>query len=67
VWAGIGAYRMSPAQTVRHITAARAAGSHGIVLFSYDSLLASDARFHALEAIGRAAFADAGVPVASSK
>ena len=38
VWAGIGAYRLSPAQTVENILAARKLGAAGFVLFSYDSL-----------------------------
>ena len=38
VWAGIGAYRLTPAQTVENIEAARKLGAAGIVLFSYDSL-----------------------------
>jgi hypothetical protein len=56
VWAGIGAYRLTPAQTIDHIAAARSAGAAGIVLFSYDSLAESTAR-DPLGAIGRAAFA----------
>lgn len=38
VWAGIGAYRLSPSQTVDDIQTARKLGAAGIVLFSYDSL-----------------------------
>ena len=38
VWAGIGAYRLSPAQTIGNIHAARRLGAAGVVLFSYDSL-----------------------------
>src|SRR5688500_7524740 len=38
VWAGIGAYQLSPSATVEHIRAARQLGSEGIVLFSYDNL-----------------------------
>jgi uncharacterized lipoprotein YddW (UPF0748 family) len=58
VWAGIGAYRLTPAQTIDHIAAARSAGAAGIVLFSYDSLLESPAR-DPLGDIGRVAFAPA--------
>ena len=36
VWAGIGAYRISPESTVEKINAARLLGSEGIILFSYD-------------------------------
>jgi uncharacterized lipoprotein YddW (UPF0748 family) len=38
IWAGIGAYRLTPAQTVENIQAARKLGAAGFVLFSYDSL-----------------------------
>ena len=38
IWAGIGAYRLSPAQTIENIQAARRLGTGGFVLFSYDSL-----------------------------
>jgi uncharacterized lipoprotein YddW (UPF0748 family) len=58
VWAGIGAYRLTPAQTIEHIQAARRLGAAGFVLFSYDSLTgpkppASDY----LATVSRAAFA----------
>jgi uncharacterized lipoprotein YddW (UPF0748 family) len=58
--AGIGAYRLDSAETVSHIRAARAAGAHGIALFSYDSLSPP-----ALRTIGRAAFAERPDAVAS--
>jgi uncharacterized lipoprotein YddW (UPF0748 family) len=38
VWAGIGAYRLSPAEVVTNIEAARRLGVEGISLFSYDNL-----------------------------
>ena len=38
VWAGIGAYRLSAAETVENIQSARRAGAAGISLFSYDNL-----------------------------
>jgi uncharacterized lipoprotein YddW (UPF0748 family) len=38
VWAGIGAYRLSPPETVVNIEAARRLNAQGIVLFSYDNL-----------------------------
>ena len=38
VWAGIGAYRLTPTQTIDNINAARKLGTAGFVLFSYDSL-----------------------------
>jgi uncharacterized lipoprotein YddW (UPF0748 family) len=38
VWAGIGAFQLSPGETVTHIRAARQLGVEGVVLFSYDNL-----------------------------
>jgi uncharacterized lipoprotein YddW (UPF0748 family) len=58
VWAGIGAYRLTSAQTIDHISAARQAGAAGVVLFSYDSLVESTSR-DVLGDIGRVAFAPA--------
>ena len=52
VWAGIGAYQLSPAATVENIRAARQLGAEGIVLFSYDNL---DARY--IESVSKEAFA----------
>jgi uncharacterized lipoprotein YddW (UPF0748 family) len=60
VWAGIGAYRLSPVQTVENIQTARRLGTAGIVLFSYDSL--TDPRQAApdyLGVVGRSAFLQA--------
>jgi uncharacterized lipoprotein YddW (UPF0748 family) len=54
VWAGIGAYRLSPAQTVANIETARRLGAAGIVLFSYDSLAPRGLDY--LASISRAAF-----------
>ena len=59
VWAGIGAYRLSPAQTIENIQTARRLGAAGVILFSYDSL--TDPRASApdyLALVGRGAFAD---------
>jgi len=59
VWAGIGAYRLSPAQTIANINTARRLGADGIILFSYDSLI--NPRQTApdyLPTVGRAAFPD---------
>lgn len=58
VWAGIGAYRLTPAQTVDHIRATRKLGVAGFALFSYDSLTGPTppARDY-LETVSRAAFA----------
>lgn len=65
VWAGIGAYRLSPTQTVANIRTARRLGATGIVLFSYDSMTnprQSAPDYLALVARGafRAETADAG-------
>lgn len=57
IWAGIGAYRLSPSQTVANIRTARRLGAAGVILFSYDSL--SDPRLSApnyLAQVARAAF-----------
>jgi uncharacterized lipoprotein YddW (UPF0748 family) len=64
IWAGIGAYRLPPAQTVENIETARRLGAAGIVLFSYDSLI--DPRQSApdyMAVIGRSAF---GKPAGTS-
>jgi len=64
VWAGIGAYRLAPAQTIENIETARRLGTAGVILFSYDSLI--DPRQSApdyLSVVGRSAFAK---PAASS-
>jgi uncharacterized lipoprotein YddW (UPF0748 family) len=57
VWAGIGAYRLSPAQTLANIETARRLRADGIVLFSYDSLVdpGQTARDY-LAVVGRRAF-----------
>ena len=57
VWAGIGAYRLSPTQTLENIGVARRLGAAGIVLFSYDSLVdPSQPVQDYLAAVGRGAF-----------
>lgn len=59
VWAGIGAYRLSAAQTIENIQTARRLGAAGVILFSYDSL--TDPRQAApdyLAVVGRAAFGE---------
>ena len=43
VWAGIGAYRLTPARTSENLRVVRRAGLAGALLYSYDSLTASDA------------------------
>ena len=56
VWAGIGAYRLSPAQTVDNIEAARRLGASGIVLFSYDTIVQPPLGPDYLTRVSRAAF-----------
>ncbi|HEY2432553.1 MAG TPA: family 10 glycosylhydrolase [Vicinamibacterales bacterium] len=56
VWAGIGAYRLSPAQTIEDIQAARRLGTAGFVLFSYDSLIGAKEPDY-LARVSRGAFA----------
>jgi uncharacterized lipoprotein YddW (UPF0748 family) len=57
VWAGIGAYRLTPTRTIEHIAAARRLGASGVILFSYDSLVQAPRGADTLASIGRAAFA----------
>ena len=59
VWAGIGAYQMSPAQTLAHIAAANKLGVAGIILFSYESLAAPPNSADSVSELGRAAFGTA--------
>jgi uncharacterized lipoprotein YddW (UPF0748 family) len=56
VWAGIGAYRLSPEQTLDNIREARRLGVGGIILFSYDSLIAPPRGSGYLSQLGKAAF-----------
>ncbi len=56
VWAGIGAYRLEPAVTLQFIDAARRLGAAGVILFSYDSLIAPPNSAATLSDLGRAAF-----------
>lgn len=55
VWVGIGAYRLSSAQTVDKIRIARRLGADGVILFSYDSLARTPGT-EAFSSIGRAVF-----------
>ena len=59
VWAGIGAYQLSPAQTLSHIAAAGKLGVAGIILFSYESLAAPPNSAGSVSELGRAAFGSA--------
>jgi uncharacterized lipoprotein YddW (UPF0748 family) len=56
LWAGIGAYRLSPDQIVENVQAARRIGAGGIILFSYDSLTEPPRGPDFLAQLGRAAF-----------
>jgi uncharacterized lipoprotein YddW (UPF0748 family) len=59
VWAGIGAYRLSPAQTIDNIRTARKLGAAGVILFSYDSLVNPRQSVpDYLSTVGRGAFAE---------
>ena len=59
VWAGIGAYQLTPTQTLTHIANARKLGAAGIILFSYESLAAPPNSSDAVSELGRAAFGTA--------
>lgn len=68
LWAGIGAYRLTPAQTIDNINTARRLGADGFVLFSYDSI--SNPRQAApdyLPAVSRGAFSERRVTDAGSR
>jgi uncharacterized lipoprotein YddW (UPF0748 family) len=56
LWAGIGAYRLSPAQIAENVQAARRLGVRGVILFSYDSLSDPARGPGYLSQVGRAAF-----------
>lgn len=59
IWAGIGAYQLSPEQTLVHIAAANKLGAAGIILFSYDSLTMPPNGAGSVSELGRAAFGTA--------
>ena len=59
VWAGIGAYQLSPSQTLGHIATARKLGTAGIILFSYEALAAPPNTSGSVSELGRAAFGTA--------
>jgi uncharacterized lipoprotein YddW (UPF0748 family) len=56
VWAGIGAYRLPSAATLQFIATSRRLGVQGVILFSYDALIAPPYTATTLTDIGRAAF-----------
>ena len=63
VWAGIGAYRLPPAQTIENIETARRLGASGVVLFSYDSLIDPNQSVpDYIAVVGRSAFATPAAP-----
>ena len=53
LWAGIGAYRLSPRQTLKNINTAKELGANGIILFSYDNLAGPSNDSNYLAVIGR--------------
>lgn len=59
VWAGIGAYQLTPSQTLGHIAAANKLGAAGVILFSYDALIAPPNGAGSVSELGRAAFGTA--------
>ena len=59
VWTGIGAYRLTAAETAHRIREARDAGAAGVLLFSYDSVTAGRAGGRYLRDVGREVFAPA--------
>jgi uncharacterized lipoprotein YddW (UPF0748 family) len=56
VWAGIGAYRLSPDQIAENVRSARRVGAGGVILFSYDSLTDPTRAPGYLSQVGRTAF-----------
>jgi uncharacterized lipoprotein YddW (UPF0748 family) len=56
LWAGIGAYRLSPGQIVENVQNARKLRAAGVILFSYDSLTGPARGPEYLAELGRAAF-----------
>jgi hypothetical protein len=61
VWAGIGAYQLSPAQTLAHMAAATKLGA-GVILFSYEALTAPPNGAGSVSELGRAAFGVGSAP-----
>ena len=66
VWAGIGAYRLSPGQTIDRIRTARRLRAAGVALFSYDSLTdPAQHRADYLAEVADAVFGQGAVPSGS--
>jgi uncharacterized lipoprotein YddW (UPF0748 family) len=59
VWAGIGAYQLTSSQTLSHIATANKLGAAGVILFSYDALIAPPNGAGSVSELGRAAFGTA--------
>jgi uncharacterized lipoprotein YddW (UPF0748 family) len=62
VWAGIGAYQMSPSQTLQHIAVANKLGVAGVILFSYEAITAPPNDAGSVSELGRAAFGIGSAP-----
>jgi len=56
IWAGIGAYRLTPVQIADNVQTARRLGADGVILFSYDSLTEPSRGPGYLAEVARAAF-----------
>jgi uncharacterized lipoprotein YddW (UPF0748 family) len=56
IWAGIGAYRLTPVQIGDNVQTARRLGADGVILFSYDSLTEPSRGPGYLAEVARAAF-----------
>ena len=62
VWAGIGAYRLTPARTNENLQVARRAGVAGVLVYSYDSLTSSEATPNYFALIRPALLGEAQLP-----
>jgi uncharacterized lipoprotein YddW (UPF0748 family) len=56
LWAGIGAFKLSAAETIGNIRTARRLGARGVVISSYDSLMDRPGGLEYLAQVARAAF-----------
>jgi len=56
VWAGIGAFRLTAAETVANIRTARRLGARGVSIYSYDNLMSLPRGLDYLAEVARAAF-----------
>jgi uncharacterized lipoprotein YddW (UPF0748 family) len=57
VWTGIGAYRLTAAETASRVREAREAGASGVLLFASDSIASGRAGARYLADVARAVFA----------